>query len=132
MLKKEFLALAAFLMLTISAQAQEVPQIETNPSDLEKRVERVDKLAANLGLDEPTTATFKEIYAGMEAKTKEIRNQDIDRREKRAQLKTLREETDEQMKEILTEEQFAKYEEMRKKRRQRQRDRRQKKREENQ
>ena len=72
MLKKEFLALAAFLMLT-SAQAQEVPQIETNPSDLEKRVERVDKLAANLGLDEPTTATFKEIYAELEVKTKEIR-----------------------------------------------------------
>jgi Spy/CpxP family protein refolding chaperone len=124
MLKKGILALAAFVMLAFTAQAQDGPQKGRKGPNPEKRAERMDKLVADLGLDEATAASFKEIHADLEEKAKEIRNLDIDRKEKRAQLDALRTAADEQVKEILTEEQFAQYEKTKKKHQKRQKRRR--------
>ena len=115
MIKKGILALMALLMVTLSAQAQR-GQRNATP---EQRAKHMEKMVADLGLDETTAASYKTIEENFYNKTQEIRKEDTDRKAKREKLKTLRAEMDEQVKEIFTDEQYEKYQELRKKRRKR-------------
>ncbi|MCI5082841.1 MAG: hypothetical protein MRY78_14180 [Saprospiraceae bacterium] len=111
MIQKGIFTLAALMLLSFTTFAQ--AKKEPNP---EKRAERIEKMVTDLNLDEATATSFKQIEEDFFAKAKELRAQELERSEKREQLKALQTAKDEQIKELLSDEQYAKYQELQPKR----------------
>ena len=108
------IALFALLFVALSVQAQRGVRKAPSPK---QQAEHLNKLVADLDLDEETATAFKAIVEQQGEKVKEIREADGDRMEKREQMKELRASTDEQIEELLTDEQFEKYKKIMKKNR---------------
>ena len=111
--------LAGILSLQPMARATETsaaaqPVKEERGAAIHKRMQKV---AAELGLTEEQKQQLKPILKGEWARLKALRDdQSLTRPEKRAKLKALREELLPQLKEILTPEQLAKWQQLRQER----------------
>ena len=109
-----FLAAAGLLMLTSTLQAQ------TNTPPGGRRAgrgmsveQRVDRLSEQLKLTDAQKPKVKALLEEENTKTRELRRDTaLSRQERNTKMRSLREESNKKMKEILSAEQFKKYEEM--------------------
>jgi periplasmic protein CpxP/Spy len=90
--------------------AKDAPKREGRGNSPEAMKERRDKMATDLKLNEDQKKKVGEALKGQAEKMRELRAAGGTQEENRAKMRTLREETDKKLKEILTAEQFAQYE----------------------
>jgi hemolysin activation/secretion protein len=103
-MKKSFLFVAALFFLTFSAWAQEPGQQDDRQAE---RQAMRQQMMEELQLNEEQKQAATKIWTEAKAKLDEIRIADLSRRERMMAAKEVKRSTDAQLKEILTEEQFA-------------------------
>ncbi len=103
MIRSTFLLLTLFLAATVVAQPQRMtPQ------------ERTDRLAKQLALSDSQKVKVLALFNKQdEARKKAFEDAKGDREARRATMQKMRDETDKQMKAILTADQYAKYDKLR-------------------
>jgi Spy/CpxP family protein refolding chaperone len=97
----------AFALLSFSLQAQNRRGISE-----EQQNERFEKMAANLKMTEEQKTSFKDARQKMRDQMKELRTSSLERDERIARMLELRDEFNEEVKTILTEEQYTQYQEL--------------------
>ncbi len=105
-MKKQILSLVAVLVLGSSACMAQNPQRDGR----DRRGGMMERMKTELSLSDEQVAQMKEIFS-------EMRPQQQGERPTREQMQKRREEMTAKIKKVLTEEQYAKYEKMRKERR---------------
>lgn len=111
------LILALVLMVGGTAMAQQPAKKERKPAE-ERATNSAQKMATKLGLDEAQKAKVHNINLGIAQKNDAIRdNTALTREQKMAQLKAMQDSRNAQYKEVLTSDQYAKYEAWEKERR---------------
>jgi Spy/CpxP family protein refolding chaperone len=91
-------------------ERKETPKREGRGGGAEAMKERLDKLAADLKLTEDQKKKVGEALKAQTEKMRELRGQGGTPEDNREKFRALREETDKKLKEILTAEQYAKWE----------------------
>jgi Spy/CpxP family protein refolding chaperone len=113
-------AIAVSSLVTFTAAAQDKPPGEGNGPHKEhpQAGARMDKMATELGLNADQKAKWEALMKSQAEKMKAIHDDaSLTQEQKREKAKALREDNDKQMKQILTPEQYAKWEKMRQERR---------------
>ncbi|WP_294669834.1 hypothetical protein [uncultured Fluviicola sp.] len=109
-MKTLILALAMVVGATAIAQQQPHPKKERKPAE-ERATNSAQKMKTKLGLDDAQTAKIHDINLGIAQKNDAIRdNTSLTREQKMAQLKENQNARNVQYKEVLTADQYAKYE----------------------
>lgn len=109
-MKTLILALAMVVGATAIAQQQSHPKKERKPAE-ERATNSAQKMKTKLGLDDAQTAKIHDINLGIAQKNDAIRdNTSLTREQKMAQLKENQNARNAQYKEVLTADQYAKYE----------------------
>jgi Spy/CpxP family protein refolding chaperone len=109
-MKTLILALAMVVGGTAIAQQQAHPKKERKPAE-ERATNSAQKMKKKLGLDDAQTAKIHDINLGIAQKNDAIRdNTSLTREQKMAQLKENQNARNVQYKEVLTADQYAKYE----------------------
>ena len=94
----------------IAAQAQENTNTPPAGAPGMRGRPNMEKIAAELGLSDDQKAKLKTVTTNQQAKVRALREDTtLSQEDKRAKLKEIRADTQTQIKEILTEEQFAKW-----------------------
>lgn len=106
---KQFILASAFLLMAVAGFAQpngRGPRPERGPN--------FEKLQAELELSDEQVAEWKTLHESQKEKMMVLRDDDaLEREAKRTQMKAMRDEMNEAIKGILTEEQYTKLEAMR-------------------
>lgn len=109
-MKTLILALAMVVSATAMAQQQPHPKKERKPAE-ERATNSAQKMKTKLGLDDAQTAKIHDINLGIAQKNDAIRdNTSLTREQKMTQLKENQNARNAQYKEVLTADQYAKYE----------------------
>lgn len=104
--------IAAGLVTGLNLQAQDAPKDKPPGEQAAPGRGRPD-FAKELNLTEAQKPKFAEIMKGAQEKRKALREDtSLSQEDKKAKAKAIQEETNKQMKELLTAEQFAKWEKM--------------------
>ncbi|WP_430403165.1 hypothetical protein [Fluviicola sp.] len=104
------LILALTLLIGGSAMAQQQAKKERKPAE-ERATNSSQKMKTKLGLDDAQTTKIHDINLGIAQKNDAIRdNTALTREQKMAQLKETQNSRNAQYKEVLTSDQYAKYE----------------------
>lgn len=91
-------------------EGKDAPKREGRAGRAEAVKERLDKLAEDLKLTEDQKKKVGEVMKAQSEKMRELRSQGGTPEDNREKFRALREENDKKMKEILTAEQYAKWE----------------------
>jgi len=114
------LAAGALVALTPQVRAQEQPQRPNRPDRAERpepgprarpAVDRIKRMAEELNLNEDQKAKLQEVFQAQRESRQDLR--DATPEERREAMKTAREEMNAKLKEILTSEQYAKWQKLR-------------------
>ncbi|MEM9985173.1 MAG: hypothetical protein AAF804_08770 [Bacteroidota bacterium] len=115
-MKKLQLVFGVCLMLVAQIAYAQGPGPGGGRMSPEEREAQFQALIQELELSEGQVEDLKVVRAEMQTKMRELRNSGLPREEMMPELLALREENEAWMKEILSEEQYAKYQEIREER----------------
>jgi periplasmic protein CpxP/Spy len=119
---KIIISLTLLLLFSNVIQAQGKPK-----KSPEERAEKKDEIKQNiekLQLSKEQETSFLEIFKRYGQKMKELRDNNLDKKEKHNQMKSLTSQKDEEMKKMLSETQFKNYQELEKEHREKRKEKR--------
>lgn len=113
-MKKLFvITLGLFLYLCVGMNTHTLAQNRRpGPPSAGQRAEQAEKMIEELGLTEEQGEKFKAIEEEFFVAAQEVRQETDDRESRKAQIKPLRKKRNQELKSLLSEEQFEKYKEM--------------------
>ena len=112
---KRMWLIASMIGVIATAQAQQRPDRERNPTERAERQTTVLTEALDLSADQQATVSDINLKYAEEVATLREKNRE-EREEARAAMKDIKERKEAELKEVLTEEQMEKYQEHQKKR----------------
>jgi len=109
------------LILAVAVLGVSLAGAKDSPADLDKRAERMTKkMTEKLKLTDEQQVKVKALNLDMLTKTKAAKDKVGDKETKRAEMKTIRDNYNAEMKKVLTDDQYVKFEKDMKKRHKRQ------------